>query len=493
LNGSATASENPVRLFRHLLLACVASVVGHAANAAPSPDVVFIAIDDLRPWVGAMGFAAAKTPNMDRLATRAVTFTNAYATSPWCLPSRTALLTGLRPSTTGVYTHYDSGWRKSPVLRERATLPQYFRNHGYAVVGAGKIFHHATEDQDPRSWDRYWPSQTQCMLLHGAANPPLNGLNLRPTVDWGPSWKEKREMPDWKVADFIVEELRKPQERPLFLACGFYLPHLPWYVPQEYLDRYPLADVPLPPLLESDLDDIGAYGKRFALGEGMMDPDDPHDYGSGKGIFEKIRTAGQWRLAVQAYLASISFADDCLGRVLDAIENRPDGRSTIVCLWSDNGWHLGEKHHWEKVSLWEEATRIVLMVSAPGLRQGVSSQRVVNLMDLHPTLIELCGLPPRTDLECRSLVPLLRNPGAEWDYPTLMTHGRGNHAVRTERYRYIRYRNGEEELYDHANDPNEWTNLAGTLGAAVVIDQLRPNFPRTEAAPIVKEFSWKKR
>ena len=169
------------------LLAPLAAL--HAAE--PKPNVLFIAVDDLRPWIGAMGFPAAKTPNLDRLAARSVTFSRAYTAAPWCQPSRTALLTGLRPSTTGVYAHWDDPWRASPKLAKHATLPQYFRQHGYETVGAGKIFHHSKASQDPASWDRYWPSQSQCMLDHGLANPPLNGLDLRRTVDWGPSWRRR--------------------------------------------------------------------------------------------------------------------------------------------------------------------------------------------------------------------------------------------------------------------------------------------------------------
>lgn len=480
--------KHTLTLLTALLLAPQAAL--HAAE--PKPNVLFIAVDDLRPWIGAMGVPSAKTPNLDRLAARSVTFSRAYTAAPWCQPSRTALLTGLRPSTTGVYAHWDDPWRASPNLAKHATLPQYFRQHGYETVGAGKIFHHSKASQDPASWDRYWPSQSQCMLSHGLATPPLSGLNLRRTVDWGPSWLKKTDMPDWKVADFIVGELAKAQDRPRFLACGFYLPHLPWYVPQEYLERYPLDQVPLPPVKEDDLDDIGPYAERFALGEGLPNPDDHDDYGSGKGIFETIKTSGKWREAVRAYLASISFADDCLGRVLDALESSPGERETLVCLWSDHGWHLGEKQHWEKVTLWEEATRSVLMISAPGMQRGRSSQRVVNIMDLHPTLLELCALPARPDLECRSLVPLLKNPEETWDHPTLTSHGRGNHAVRDERYCYIRYRNGEEELYDHTRDPNEWTNLAADPAHSPIIESLRRHLPKEEAPAITPEFPAKK-
>jgi arylsulfatase A-like enzyme len=481
-------------IFAGILLSSLATLAVLPAADLPQrkPNVLFIAVDDLRPWIGAMGFPAAKTPNFDRLAERSVVFSRAYTAAPWCNPSRTALLTGLRPSTTGVYAHWDDHWRTSPRLASHETLPQYFRSHGYETVGAGKIFHHSRRSQDPASWDRYWPSQSQCMLEHGLAKPPLNGLDLRRTVDWGRSWLKKTDMPDWKVADFVVKELAKPQDRPRFLACGFYLPHLPWYVPQEYLDRYPLDQVPLPPVKEEDLKDIGSYGRRLALGEGLPNPHDPDDYGSGRGVFETIREAGKWREAVRAYLASISFADDCLGRILDAVEASPGGRETIVCLWSDHGWHLGEKQHWEKVTLWEEATRSVLMISAPGKKQGATCDRVVNIMDLHPTLVDLAGLPARSGLDCRSLVPLLEHPAAAWPHPTLITHGRGNHAVRDERYRYIRYRNGEEELYDHTRDPNEWTNLAADPAHRPIIESLRRHLPKEEAPAITPEFPAKK-
>ena len=481
-------------IFAGILLSSLATLAVLPAADLPQrkPNVLFIAVDDLRPWIGAMGFPAAKTPNFDRLAERSVVFSRAYTAAPWCNPSRTALLTGLRPSTTGVYAHWDDHWRTSPRLASHETLPQYFRSHGYETVGAGKIFHHSRRSQDPASWDRYWPSQSQCMLEHGLAKPSLNGLDLRRTVDWGPSWLKKTDMPDWKVADFVVKELAKPQDRPRFLACGFYLPHLPWYVPQEYLDRYPLDQVPLPPVKEEDLKDIGSYGRRLALGEGLPNPHDPDDYGSGRGVFETIREAGKWREAVRAYLASISFADDCLGRILDAVEASPGGRETIVCLWSDHGWHLGEKQHWEKVTLWEEATRSVLMISAPGKKQGATCDRVVNIMDLHPTLVDLAGLPARSGLDCRSLVPLLEHPAAAWPHPTLITHGRGNHAVRDERYRYIRYRNGEEELYDHTRDPNEWTNLAADPAHRPIIESLRRHLPKEEAPAITPEFPAKK-
>jgi arylsulfatase A-like enzyme len=465
----------------------LAAGLSSLAAAESRPNILFIAIDDLRDWIGCLGTQpAARTPHLDRLAARGTLFTRAYCPAPWCNPSRTALLTGVRPSTSGVYTHYHVPWRDSPVLKHAVTLPRHFRDHGYWTGGAGKIFHHDAPSQDPDSWDDYWPSKTQCMLNMPQARPPLNGMNLRSSVDWGPTMRPKEEMPDWKVADWVVAQLLRTHDRPFFLACGFYRPHLPWYVPQEYFDRHPRDTIQLPPVKDDDLDDVGEFARRIALGEGLPHLLDPRDYGNSEfPTFPALRAAGRWREALQAYLASVSFADDCLGRVLDALDRSPHKDNTIVVLWSDHGWHLGEKLHWEKTTLWEEAAKCVLLIAAPGMGQpGQRCAAPVNLLDLYPTLVELAALPPRPGLEGASLVPLLRDPQAVWTRPSLTTHGRGNHSVRTARWCYIRYANGEEELYDHDADPHEWRNLARDEPWAAVKRELAAALPKEEAPPI---------
>jgi arylsulfatase A-like enzyme len=274
-------------------------------------------------------------------------------------------------------------------------------------------------------------------------------------------------MSDWKVVDWTIEQLDRAQPDPFFLACGIFRPHLPWYVPQDYFDRYPLESVTLPTVRTDDLRDVPALARRMA-----------HPTGDHANVLEH----GQWRRAVQGYLASVSFADDCVGRLIDSLDASAHADNTVVMLWSDHGWHLGEKLHWRKFALWEEATRNVLMCVAPGVTQpGGRCDAPVNLLDIYPTLTEVCGTPTPDILEGDSLVPLLRDPSAAWDRPTLTTYGRNNHSVRSRRWRYTRYSDGSEELYDHDADPMEWDNLAESPALASVKDAHARWLPTTNA------------
>ncbi|MBN2412422.1 sulfatase [candidate division KSB1 bacterium] len=407
-------------------------------------NVLFIAIDDLNDWVGCLGgHPDTITPNMDRLAQRGVLFTNAYCAAPACNPSRAALMTGIRPSTSGVYLNAHP-WRKSPMLQDAVTLPQHFMAHGYKAVGSGKIYHGSFPD--PPSWQEYWPSQ-QKNKPDDPMPPdrPLNGIPDTAQFDWGPVDAAPQEMGDWQVADWVINQLQQKHDKPLFLGCGFFRPHLPWYVPHKYFDKFPLDKVTLPNVRDDDLNDVPEAGVKMAK------PNRDH---------ANVLKYNQWRRAVQSYLASINFADECLGRVIDALDNSEYRDNTVIVLWSDHGWHLGEKLHWRKFALWEEATHNVLMMIAPGLTtSGGRCDAAVNLLDIYPTLIDLCGLAPKPELEGTSLLPLLKDPAAEWDSPTLTTYGRNNHTIRSKEWRYIRYADGSEELYDHKNDELEWTNL----------------------------------
>ncbi|MHA4818246.1 sulfatase [Streptomyces aculeolatus] len=433
------------------------------------PNVLFISVDDLNDWIGPLGgHPDVKTPNLDRLASRGISFTNAHCPAPLCNPSRAALMTGIRPSTSGIYTN-EQPWRESPRLKDAVTLPQHFRAHGYRAIGGGKIYH--GRYMDPASWDAYFPSQSQDRppdpLPPGR---PLNGIPNTAHFDWGPVDAADAEMADVKVAEWAAGELSRRQDGPLFLACGISKPHLPWYVPQKYFDLYPLESITLPTIKENDLDDVPPAGVQMAK------PDGDH---------RKVIDHDQWRHAVQGYLASISFADAVLGHILDAFDASPWKDDTIIALWSDHGWHLGEKLHWRKFSLWEEATRNALMIVAPGVTTpGSRSHQAVDLMGVYPTLTELCGLPERAELEGASLVPLLKNPDAERRRPALTTFGQGNHSIRTERWRYTRYNDGGEELYDHSDDPLEWTNLASRSEYATVKKELAQWLPVRNAAPV---------
>ncbi len=440
-----------------VLPGCAGASQKSASKLPEHPNVLFIAIDDLNDWIGCLGgHPDVKTPNLDRLAARGVLFTNAHCSAPACNPSRASLMTGILPSTSGVY-HNPDPWRKSPALSNAVTIPQHFMAHGYTAVGGGKIYHGGFPD--PPSWQNYYPSQKKNKPDDPMPpNRPLNGIPKTAHFDWGPVDVPDEQMGDSKVADWAIGQLRKQHEKPFFIGCGFFRPHLPWYVPQKYFDMYPPDKVILPNVNENDLDDVPPIGKKMAKPQG--------DH-------KKVIEYNQWRKAVQAYLASISFVDSCVGRVIDAFDKSPYTDNTVIILWSDHGWHLGEKLHWRKFSLWEEATHNVLMAVVPGItKPGRRCPRPVTMLDIYPTLIDICSLAAKPELEGRSLVPLLKNPKAKWDRPALTTHGRNNHSLRSERFRYIRYSDGTEELYDHNNDELEWKNLADNPKYARIKKQL---------------------
>ncbi|MDF1744679.1 MAG: sulfatase [Gimesia sp.] len=424
------------------------------------PNVLFIAVDDLNDWISCLGgHPDCKTPNIDRLASRGVLFKNAHCAAPACNPSRAALMTGIRPSSSGVYLN-SQPWR--PVMQNAVTLPQHYRKHGYQAIGSGKIFH--GRYNDPASWDDYLKQTGDPKPTPAVLNDPHSRAG---TIIWGVLDVQDREMSDYKMANYAIDVLGKQHEKPFFLACGIYRPHMPWQVPRKYYDRYPLDKIQLPNVPENDLDDLPAAGVRMAR------PGGDH---------AKILKTENWRNAVQAYLASIAFADVQVGRVLDALDASPHAKNTIIVLWGDHGWHLGEKHHWRKFSLWEEATRTPLMMVVPGVtKAGSHCDQAIDFMNIYPTLCELCSLPVGKHLDGVSLVPLLKKPEKTWDRPALTTHGRLNHAIRGNRYRLIRYRDGSEELYDHKHDPMEWKNLAEDSKYAAVKQKLAQWFPSNNA------------
>ena len=429
-------------------------------GVAQSPNVLFIAVDDLRDWVGHLsGHPNAKTPNIDRLAKNGISFTRAHCSAPLCNPSRISLLTGVAPYNSGVYGNGEKLRQKLP---DAVTLMQHFRASGYSVRGAGKIFH-GTSAYDMDSWDIFFKSS-------GSNKHRVKRDSSLPNsawVPWGALACSDDEMLDGINAKWIITELKKPQKKPFFLAYGLTKPHLAWSVPQKYFDMHPLGEIKLPPIKNGDLDDIPAFGKKLA--KEVYDPSGERNFAvKPAGDHANVTANKQWGKAVQAYLATISFADAQIGRVLDALDRSGHADNTIVVLWGDHGWHLGEKEHWRKHALWDVSTRTPLIFSAPfkvarnpeGVAKDKLCHRPVSLIDIYPTLIDLCGLPKREGLDGQSLKPLLQNPEVKWERPAVITYGLNNHAVQTERWRYIRYRDGGQELYDHERDPNEWTNLA---------------------------------
>jgi len=427
------------------------------------PNILFIAVDDLNDWIGVLGgHPQAHTPNIDKLARRSVLFTNAHTTAPACNPSRVAIMTGLYPVTSGIYLNAQP-WR--PVLGQVVTLPQYFREKGYQALRAGKIYHGAYPDS--ASWDEAFPSKTKVKPNDPSPSLlPVNGIPDTKHFDWGKLEVNDDQMGDTQVANWIIDKLNARYETPFFLAAGIFRPHLPWYVPEKYFDRYPLKSIQLPAYIEKDLEDIPAAGIAMAR------PD--HDH-------KNVVDYDQWEKAVQGYLASIEFADVQVGRIIDALDQSEYKDNTIVVLWSDHGWHLGEKDHWRKFSLWERSTRVTFMIMAPGLTNTGKVSKPVSLIDIYPTLVDLAGLPEKQNIDGISLRPLLESEDAAWNRPSLTTHGRGNHSIRDDRWRYIRYADGSEELYDHNDDPNEWHNLAEDPGYADEISRLSNWLPESEA------------
>ncbi len=444
------------------------------------PNILSVGVDDMNDWVGCLGgYPGVRTPNIDRLAARGVLFSNAHCAAPVCNPSRTALLTGWSPAHTGIYDN-EQYWR--PALPDAVTIPQYFRKNGYYAAGAGKVFHHVAGFNPPDQWDKFqlqvfddpwyrrpawypWVKKEPAPPGH-----PFNGLPDFPgEFDWGVLPRSDMEYGDQRAVDFGAGFLAQKHDRPFFLAVGLWHPHIPLFAPQSYFDLYPPDKVRLPECPDSDLDDLPPQALKFAAVR--------------RAELERIIREGKWKDVVRAYLACITFADAMVGRMLDALERSAYARDTIVVFWSDNGWHLGEKKHVHKSTLWQRSTHVPLIIRAPGVRAaGIARGQPVNLLDIYPTLIELCGLPQRKDLDGTSLAPLLRDPKARRD-PTVTTYWAGNHSVRDERWRYIHYNDGGEELYDSISDPNEWTNLAKDPKYERIKRELAKWLPKTSADP----------
>ena len=443
------------------------------------PHILFIAIDDMNDWTTLFDPKnPIRTPNLDRLARRGMFFSRAYCAAPACNPSRAAIMTGYRPTTSGCYGNSDPWWKAHP---DAVTLSQYFRNNGYLAKGAGKIFHHGGPGggDDPRgtgySWDDF-----QKLVKTRAPKPNYNGYTremsgigglANTAFDWG---EHDQRMVDEDMFEKVASIMDQKWDKPMFLAAGIFKPHLPFYAPPEVFKRYPFDETTLPPMPENDLDDVPEVAKRMAHTEFFIYSNvTKHEAPDPRSL----------KRMVQCYQASADFADSMVGRLLDKLDSTGRADNTIIVLWADHGYHLGDKESCVKFTLWEKANRVPFIIVAPGVaRPGTRCDRPVGLVDIFPTLLELAGLPPKADLDGTSLVPLLKDPKSQWDRPAIMTMGRGNHAVRTQRWRYIRYMDGSEELYDHDKDPWEWTNLAGKPEYGSVLEEHRKWLPAEKAS-----------
>ncbi|MFD2160452.1 sulfatase [Rubritalea tangerina] len=458
---------------RTFYLALLTYWLNISLTSATQPNVLFLVVDDLRAWTGCLnkGYPGEIfTPNIDQLAKQGRLFTNAHVPSPKCGPCRASVLTGQLPSQLGIY---GNGQWLHPNHPNLTSLPKHFKQNGYHTVGAGKITHHTAGFNPPNEWHDFqeiewedpwdrpkstYPNKTQ---RPAPEIYPISGLNQRHhELDWG-SLPHTYEYHDPKTTNYAKHFLSNYQgNKPFFLACGIFRPHLPWYAPKEYFDLYPLDKIRIPlGLKPNDRDDLPPSAKRITHSK----------------HFDLISQSAKYKQAIQAYLASISFADAQIGRVLTALKASKHHKNTIIVLWSDHGWHHGEKNHWHKWTLWENATQIPLIIAAPELPQpGISTDAPVSALSLYPTLVDLCRLPmPNQSFDEESLRPLLENPSAPWKHAVVIQHARGSCAVRSRNHRYILYANGDEELYDHTKDPYEWTNKAHEPSSKPVINKLK--------------------
>lgn len=447
--------KRTITIITTAIATAVGATTSHAAETK-KPNVLFIAVDDLNDWIGCLGgHPQSVTPNFDKLAKSGQLYTNAHCIAPSCNPSRSGVMLGISPHKSGIYAN---GQKMREVLPQADLLPKHFSNHGYSTGGAGKMLHYFT---DAQSWDEYYPKKESERPIPWTLYPEKRPVSLKKggawqyvETDWGPlKTSDKAFGGDYSVSEWVGKKLRTKQEKPFFLACGIYRPHEPWFVPQKYFDKFPLESVKLPIGYKADdLDDLPPTGKRIG----------PNRY------FKHIRSQKQWRQGVQGYLASIHFADAMLGRVLDALEEGPNKNNTIVVLWSDHGWHLGEKQHWQKYTAWRASTRVPLMIKVPkacsptlpnGTQAGTIYDDPVSLLSLYNTVNELCGIPLKKN-DSVSIFPTLKDPTRKQNDYALTFIAYDSTAVSGTDWRYIRYPNGDQELYNIKEDPYEWHNLA---------------------------------
>ncbi|SHE81802.1 Arylsulfatase A [Mariniphaga anaerophila] len=478
----------------------------NGTSVPEQPNILFIAVDDLNDWTGTMGGNnQAITPNLDLLTTQGVLFSNAHASMPVCVASRNSLLSGLHPVTTGWYTGV--GERQAmirsyhEVMEGKKMLPEFFKDNGYKTFCAGKIFHSGATDYPfllDSLWDDVAPGYadkvTGKFLERGEGYGglffypfPKNGSQLKRhygdklgsghSLCGGPLDEEDipgGKMYDELIADYAVQKLNENHDNPFFLSVGFVRPHVPYTAPRKYFDLYDEEKVKIPDVPDDEMKDIPIMGKAIAYGATNF------------GDHQAVLGVGPdyWRYLVYSYLACISFVDDQIGRVLKALENSRYAENTIIVLWSDHGQNLGEKKHWRKMCLWEESTRVPLCILVPGNKaNGQVCDEPVSLLDIYPTLANLCNLPVPEHLDGQNLQPLLEAPGSEWPHVVLSNWMYKNYSVRDRNYRYILYRDGTEELYDRSEDPGEHFNLADNQQYETIKARLKQAIPENPALP----------
>jgi len=428
------------------------------------PNVLLIAVDDLNDWIGCMGgHPDTKTPNIDKLAKRGVLFLNAHCQGTMCNPSRISIMWGLRPSSTGFYSNHFPAHKAPNFFKKYTSLPRYFEASGYKTLTAGKIYHGSwLPDKDfqvvgPRPGQ--WSKQDKAVQKKPA--------HYHKIWDFGPQSYDEKDFVDYAIASWGVKQLQAKHKQPFFCALGFMRPHVPFFPPVRVYNA--VTEARLPKVKEDDWSDLSEAARTLTLSNHKIPT---HAW---------MKQEGRWPLAVKSYLACVRWVDEQIGRVLDALDASPYAANTIVILYTDHGYHLGEKQRWSKFSLWERTTRVPFIICLPGGTQEVTTEPV-ELLSIYPTLIDLCNLPPNKDLEGVSLLPLLDGSSVIWKNVAISTLGQNNHSICDKRWRYIHYADGSEELYDHEADPHEWNNLVSKAPSPLhtkVIARLKQHLPKT--------------
>lgn len=435
------------------------------------PNVLYIIMDDMNDWARYLGGNnQARTPNLDRLASRGVCFTNAYTAVPLSNPSRTAMLTGMHPSVTGIYNN-NNPIAGSTVANNSLMMPQLFRNNGYYTLIAGKIFHtKPSADVMKNMWD-------DMTHIDGGYGPfpkksPEAGDQQKRWQNLEPWEGPDTDFPDVVNSQKVIDFLGKKHDKPFFVAMGFYRPHTPWTAPKRYFDLYDLDKIKRPQTIPDDLADVPAYAIDYFIGERQRE------------MQRSLSSTGNnWEKSVRAYLACVSFADDRIGMILDALDKSPYADNTIIVLVGDNGFHHGEKERWGKSALWREACHVPLIFVTPEGKQGLKKYKcesTVSSIDIYPTLVEACNLPEvGNQLAGNSLMPLLASKGLKWDKPSVTTFLPGNFAIHVNEWNFIRYADGSTELYNIADDEDEFVNLALKPEFRTVADSLSSFVPKS--------------
>lgn len=458
-------------VFTLLFSACQEAPKEKDTDKHNPPNVLFIAVDDLNTMLGSLN-GPAKTPNMDKLVSMGVSFSDAHCQAPLCGPSRASIMTGLRPSTTGMYGMIPDNKiiSENPVTRNVVLLPEYFKQHGYHTMGIGKLFHiHAPDSLFDESGGRikgFGPYPEERFVWDGFGTSDRKNYG-RTSTDWGAFPEADSLMPDHQSVNWAIERLEREHDKPFFMGVGFLRVHVPLYVPHKWFDLYPLDSIETMPYKVDDLNDVPEVALK--INDLPMMPST-----------DWAIESGEWPKIIQAYLACISYVDYEIGRLLTTLKNSEYADNTVIVLWSDHGYRLGEKGTFAKHALWGTATKVPLVFAGSTVPKNKIIDEPAELLSIYPTLLELCGLPAYERNEGKSLVSAMHDENNGTSV-AITTFGMNNHTVKSSRYRYIRYEDGGEEFYDHKNDPNEFINLVSNPAYADEMNKLKFFLPKENA------------